>query len=271
MYDRAERFLLNANKNTSSDVGPGSYDVEEFKSNACEGYAPFSSLNPRESFLAIKDDENAFPGPGSYEPEMIYDHIKGASSLGNASKRFDTKYNETPGPGKYEILRSINKKDNGENNDYIRRRTVPRQYAPASIPSPGQAFGYEEGRDGVLRKHKAPTIDKTLGPAFYFVNHEDSYPVQQYKGVHFGSMTAKRDTIVSGQDIPGPGTYTVHQKSNNLNTIILEEQKKRTVDANLPRYYEIVPITEAKKAYLDLVDMKSKVNLNQWNLSVMST
>lgn len=39
-----------------------------------------------------------------------------------------------------------------------------------SIPTPGQAYGYEEHEDGTLRKQEAPARDNSLGPAFYDVN-----------------------------------------------------------------------------------------------------
>ena len=36
-----------------------------------------------------------------------------------------------------------------------------------SIPTPGQAYGYEENEDGTLRKQDPPDKDASLGPAFY--------------------------------------------------------------------------------------------------------
>ena len=42
--------------------------------------------------------------------------------------------------------------------------------APA-IPTPGQAYGYEENEDGSLRKQAPPNKDSSLGPAYYQIEH----------------------------------------------------------------------------------------------------
>ena len=36
-----------------------------------------------------------------------------------------------------------------------------------SIPTPGQAYGFEENEDGTLRRQEPPDRDKSIGPAFY--------------------------------------------------------------------------------------------------------
>ena len=48
---------------------------------------------------------------------------------------------------------------------FYREGTAP------SIPVPGQAYGYEEGEDGVLKPQKLPPRDSTMGPAYYSVAH----------------------------------------------------------------------------------------------------
>ena len=49
------------------------------------------------------------------------------------------------------------------------RVTYQRKSEPPSIPTPGQAYGYQEGEDGSLQRQKPPHKDKTLGPAYYQV------------------------------------------------------------------------------------------------------
>ena len=48
---------------------------------------------------------------------------------------------------------------------FYREGTAP------SIPVPGQAYGYEEGEDGVLKPQKLAPKDSTMGPAYYSVVH----------------------------------------------------------------------------------------------------
>ena len=43
-----------------------------------------------------------------------------------------------------------------------------------SIPTPGQAYGYEEHEDGTLKKQEPPSKDGTIGPAFYNI-HQVSF------------------------------------------------------------------------------------------------
>ena len=70
-----------------------------------DGYAPFLSMSLRESFLTVKDHVVAAPGPGTYNPK-IYDHINGSSTLANRSQRFQEKFDETPGPGSYDLSKA---------------------------------------------------------------------------------------------------------------------------------------------------------------------
>lgn len=68
-----------------------------------DGYAPFSSMNPRETFLTVQDSVIAAPGPGQYDPLITQDRVVGGKSLANKSKRFDPVSSKTPGPGTYNL------------------------------------------------------------------------------------------------------------------------------------------------------------------------
>lgn len=44
---------------------------------------------------------------------------------------------------------------------------IVRKPEAPSIPTPGQAYGFEENEDGTLRRQEPPDRDKSIGPAFY--------------------------------------------------------------------------------------------------------
>uniref|UniRef100_A0A8C6XBU4 Sperm tail PG-rich repeat containing 2 n=1 Tax=Naja naja TaxID=35670 RepID=A0A8C6XBU4_NAJNA len=85
---------------------------------------------------------------------------------------------------------------------YFRKSEAP------SIPSQGQAFGYEEAEDGTLIKFSQPEKDTTLGPAYYQAVYNETYPTLKYKGVHFGSLREKRLEFKPHEG-PGPADYDI--------------------------------------------------------------
>lgn len=48
-----------------------------------DGYAPFSSMTTRETFLDVGDSVMAAPGPGQYDPGIIGERVKGGHTLAN--------------------------------------------------------------------------------------------------------------------------------------------------------------------------------------------
>ena len=259
MYDRATRFQ-SGSTSTPSNVGPGSYDAGTstgfIKAREVDGFAPFQSMATRETFLDISEQVVSAPGPGQYDPGLS-GRIKGGSTIANRGGRFDSFSNETPGPGSYNL---------SKRSDWLRNKgkqkveDAPAAYQsgyhvafrrkpdPPSIPSPGQAFGYEEGMDGSLQKQRAPEHDNSLGPAYYHINEDETAPVQKYRGTHFGKLTSQR-TDFKGEEGPGPGSYDPFKgKEKAPIDIIIEEQRKKTLDSDVPRYHELVTIVEEKKA-----------------------
>ncbi|CAG5923553.1 unnamed protein product [Menidia menidia] len=253
MYGRAPRVTFAATSGAPSTVGPGSYDVSP-TSRREDGYAPFLSLSDRMSIFSNSSERT--PGPGEYDPSPVQGNIHGGQSLQNCSKRFKEVRSEVPGPGAYNVLppsrnvRSAMKANVGQPERLGRLmakslQLVHQTHIP-SIPSPGQAFGYEENEEGVLCQKQLSLRDTTLGPAYYNLPlYELTF--QKYKGVHFGNMTERRGDL-KVEVGPGPGQYypEIIPETHYANVNLPKEQRVKA-ELVIPRYHELVPQKEEKK------------------------
>ncbi|KAK7112355.1 sperm-tail PG-rich repeat-containing protein 2-like [Littorina saxatilis] len=258
MYDRAQRTFDPKVGSTSANVGPGSYDADatskaHLKS---DGYAPFLSMTSRETFLNVSDQVVAAPGPGHYDPLAAQQYVKGGSTLATKEKRFKPMETETPGPGAYNVHTKegmslkIKSVDLGSGKLMTSRIKFRRKPEAPSIPSQGQAYGYEERDDGSLKKQNAPKKDNSIGPAFYNPAMPDAKATQLYRGVFFGKLSSKR-TDFGGKGGPGPGDYdpfkNVGTRAENANIGHEEEVVAQRYETRIPRYNEaIVKDTEKK-------------------------
>lgn len=253
MYGRAPRSLTIPMSGTTNEVGPGTYWPKDSKRQN-DGYAPFLSMTTRNSFLSVPDHVIAAPGPGQYDM-ALNGNVQGGSVLANKSNRFEFKEEAIPGPGAYNVTKSIewskNKQGPSLSIKEVERHqkiTYQRKSDPPSIPTPGQAYGYHEGKNGSLEKQRIPERDKTLGPAYYNVNDNGTETSRRYRGIHFGNLTSKRSDSKATFG-PGPGQYDPHQgKPKAPIDYIIEEQRKQPLDTKLPRYHELIEVVEDKKA-----------------------
>ncbi|XP_050800000.1 sperm-tail PG-rich repeat-containing protein 2 isoform X2 [Gopherus flavomarginatus] len=256
MYDRAPRALTQPAAGTEAHVGPGSYQLQPGKQRNADGYAPFLSLTTRDSAFTIPNAETDVPGPGHYDIFKVQNNIKGGKSPQNKEKRFKEISTDTPGPGSYNqppaVGLEINNRKQKEPKEHSQLRTagsikVYRKVDGPSIPSPGQAFGYEEAEDGTLIKQYPPQRDVTLGPAYYQPVINGTYSAVKYKGVHFSNLTGKRSEF-KAQAGPGPGEYDITQESalHYWNVNIKKEDKKK-YEPYVPRYHEVIVLQEEKK------------------------
>lgn len=258
------------------------------KESSNTGYAPFLSLAGRSTIFNVPEKEIDDPGPGTYNPSLPQPHVKGGGTLANKERRFtDTELikENTPGPGRYnlktqfhktleneETLQLATKKtktvalDGGESMTVdvsITKGGRPMKILTASlksdincaavpsIPSPGQAHGFVEKTQGLgsLVKQKGPTLDKSMGPAYYNPNHEETKATKKYKGVHFGTMTSNR-TQFKGKNGPAPCDYNtlLAQTWNSTDKDkIGSADENKIFESRLPRYHQIVQIEEKKR------------------------
>ncbi|XP_077133630.1 sperm-tail PG-rich repeat-containing protein 2 isoform X1 [Ranitomeya variabilis] len=252
MYDRAPRSLVVTVGSTQENVGPGSYDLISDKMHKPVGYAPFLSMTSRDFTFNTPQTISAAPGPGHYEIFNLKEKVKGGQTIQNKEKRFQEPVSSVPGPGTYDL--QLGKYIDGTTRispkpQKVAKSNLKKQQNAGvpSIPTPGQAFGYEETADGFLIRQSPPAMDNTLGPAFYNPGNADTYATQKYRGVHFAKYSGKR-TEFENHDGPGPGEYDIDQESalhyENVNS---KKEDKKKYEPFIPRYHEVIVLQEEKK------------------------
>lgn len=286
MYDRAPRLVSDQLVgSTPSNVGPGTYELKNIHLKGSQGglgYAPFLSLSTRKTIFNVSPAEAGDPGPGTYNPTLPQDHVKGCRTLANKSTRFNKSEaikENTPGPGKYNLKGNFEQKSTTSKSNQIETdvydsvndstdtvtidasitksgrpqkiltgflRSDINKNAVPSIPSPGQSHGYIEKNNGQLIPQKSQKHDRSMGPAYYNPQHKETKTTRSYKGVHFGVMTGSR-TKFKGMEGPAPCDYDPWKTTWGKSKEKVEADSGKIFDSQLPRYHQLVQIDEKKR------------------------
>ncbi|KAB5515300.1 hypothetical protein PHYPO_G00250260 [Pangasianodon hypophthalmus] len=245
MYSRARRVTdLCPGSASTANVGPGSYSIQSSAPERTESFAPFLSLSSRHSVFDRLDSEQCSPGPAHYNGVRTWAPVPGGHSLQSRSRRFEEVESNIPGPGTYDVIQPCGKKLHPPPTPYRGIKCVRSLFhSTPSIPSPSQAFGYEENEQGELCMQKPPRTDQSLGPAYYSPIQVDP----MYKGIQFGRMTGKRTEmkVVEG---PGPGQY--HPEEDHsvcYENVNLKRELKSQAELQIPRYHELLTLQANKQ------------------------
>ncbi|KAL5962584.1 Sperm-tail PG-rich repeat-containing protein 2 [Taenia solium] len=245
MYDRAKRTInLTSREDLGPHLGPTSYDVNlEFEKCSTGGYAPFGSLEQRNTIFTLNRDQ--VPSPPAYSPKLPYKHIKGGSSMKNTEVRFDFSKSTVPGPGAHNVKSYWP----GSEHDpcdllmpYLFRPTKPKipiRYVERTFPSivaTLDAHGYEAGLDGQLKPQSGQI--QVCGSEIISSNPN---PCQRYRGCKWSSWTEYRKTFCTPNDNPGPGTYFTTMDDEWIRLVIRGLQRNLINSKhvlNIPRFFE---------------------------------
>jgi hypothetical protein len=105
MYSRSER-VINFVTSDNPNIGPTSYQkTEEFENSKTQGFAPFSSLQPRITLFNESGVNN--PSPNEYNTAPIPINKTGRIVPFGRSCRFKNPKNISPGPATYNIRQKI--------------------------------------------------------------------------------------------------------------------------------------------------------------------
>ncbi|KAJ6668855.1 hypothetical protein lerEdw1_012341, partial [Lerista edwardsae] len=257
----ASRGLENIPHKGEGDVpGPGHYEIEKAQKVIKGGQSPqYKEKRFRDVRADTPGPGTYTPGPGTYcQPPSMGPEVSSAgkkpSKVSAAQLLYVVSLGEDQEPQQDLFVPQILLHVKQLAVAFFLSKTVNERLASAikvfrkseapSIPSPGQAYGYEEAEDGSLIKHTPPPRDNTLGPAFYKTG---KVITTKYKGVHFGNLTEKRHEF-KAREGPGPGDYDVSRERAAYYENYIRREEQRKFESCIPRYPDMVVLQEEKKA-----------------------
>ena len=213
VYQSKRNFNFSTKENLS--LGPGAYRGHEAYQNE-PSHVPFNSATIRETEMKANKIE---PGPGSYEINLAkrikidqFGRYKCSSSFASNIDRFNqNRLGLVPGPGSYNVEKIWTAQTVAKNEPKL--RVLYSFPSVPSIPTHGQAYGYDETESGELISQKNPNEmhsgvpGDSIGPGHY--NPRPISEVYGGKSTAWHKSNSKRELIpsTSSGTLVGPGSY----------------------------------------------------------------